>query len=69
VGAFSVLEDARQCAKKLLSQGFYAEIREKTVHESHLWSVTVAKEQNPFIDREKELREAGFSPFPVKIVY
>jgi hypothetical protein len=69
VGAFRKIENAELFTKILLLQGFYGEIRKKNVAESGLWVVTVAKEQNPFIDREKELRDAGYSPFPVKVVY
>jgi hypothetical protein len=69
VGAFRKIENAESFTKNLLLQGFYGEVRKKNVAGSGLWVVTVAKEQNPFIDREKELRDAGYSPFPVKVVY
>ncbi|HAH63795.1 MAG TPA: hypothetical protein DCL73_17040 [Treponema sp.] len=69
VGAFKKSENAELLAKKLLSQGFYGEIRKKTVHGYDFFVVTVAKEQNPFIDRERELLDAGYSPFPVEVEY
>ena len=69
VGAFKNIKNAKLFAKELLSQGFYGEIREKLVNESELWVVTVSKEQNPFIDRQKELLDAGYISFPVKILY
>ncbi len=69
VGAFLKIENARLFAKNLLLKGFYGEIRKKKVNESVLWVVTVAKEQNPFLDRQAELFKAGFPSFPVRVFY
>ena len=66
IGAFRSRANAEHLADDLLARGFYGELHQKTVNGQAFWTVIVKGSVNPFVSRQQQLLDAGFTSIPVR---